>query len=339
MSQFKNLIFEGGGVKGIAYAGAIKQLDQKNMLESLSRVGGTSAGAITAALLALGAGWKDIRDVVGGTDFRKFMDDSWGMIRDVNRLITDYGWYKGDAFAKWIKKHIYALSGKRNLSFAELQTLVRLKPTQYRSLYIVGTNLSKQIPEIYSAEHTPRMEIWHAVRISMSIPFFFAAIKKDNDILVDGGVTWNYPIDMFDDKQYLSNPDNIRLFTVPSYPTVKSATHVYNKETLGFRVDTKDEMGANQNTWRLPPQKIENFGHYAKALVGYMTDMANNSHLHENDWHRTVFIDAKGVRTTDFDLPTEKVEELVESGEHGIKEYFDWFEDKKEIPLNRIESE
>ncbi len=76
MSQFKNLVFEGGGVRGIAYAGAIKVLGEKAMLKSLDRVGGTSAGAITAALLALGAGWEDIREIVGGTDFRKFMDDS-----------------------------------------------------------------------------------------------------------------------------------------------------------------------------------------------------------------------------------------------------------------------
>ncbi len=32
MSQFKNLVFEGGGVKGIAYAGAIKVLGEKDTL-------------------------------------------------------------------------------------------------------------------------------------------------------------------------------------------------------------------------------------------------------------------------------------------------------------------
>lgn len=336
MSQFKNFVFEGGGVKGIAYAGAIKQLDQKNMLESLSRVAGTSAGAITATLLAMGAGWEDIRDIVGGTDFRKFMDDSWGLIRDVSRLIKDYGWYKGDAFARWMKKQIYALTGKQNLTFGELENLKSQNPEKYRSLYIVGTNLSTQLSEIYSPEHTPEVEIGYAVRVSMSIPFFFAAVKKDDDILVDGGVTWNYPIDLFDDKKYLSNPDDSRLVTLPKYPTVYSSTHVYNKETLGFRVDTNDEIAVEKQSWRLPPQEIENFGDYAKALIGFMTDMANKVHLHQNDWHRTVFIDARGVRTTDFDLPNKKVAELIESGEQGIKEYFEWFENEKESPLNRV---
>ncbi len=35
MSQFKNLVFEGGGVRGIAYAGAIKVLGEKDTLRSL----------------------------------------------------------------------------------------------------------------------------------------------------------------------------------------------------------------------------------------------------------------------------------------------------------------
>jgi NTE family protein len=55
MSQFRNLVFEGGGVKGIAYAGAIEVLEKESILSDIKRVAGTSAGAITAALLASGA--------------------------------------------------------------------------------------------------------------------------------------------------------------------------------------------------------------------------------------------------------------------------------------------
>jgi NTE family protein len=78
MSQFRNLVFEGGGVKGIAYAGALEVLEKENILPDIKRVAGTSAGAITATLLALGAKSSDIADIVGHTSFRKFMDDSFG---------------------------------------------------------------------------------------------------------------------------------------------------------------------------------------------------------------------------------------------------------------------
>ncbi len=47
MSQFRNLVFEGGGVKGIAYAGAIGVLEDKEILPDIRRVAGTSAGAIS----------------------------------------------------------------------------------------------------------------------------------------------------------------------------------------------------------------------------------------------------------------------------------------------------
>ena len=50
---FRNLIFEGGGVKGIAYSGALAVLEQRGILRRIKRVGGASAGAINASLLAL----------------------------------------------------------------------------------------------------------------------------------------------------------------------------------------------------------------------------------------------------------------------------------------------
>ncbi len=68
MSQFRNLVFEGGGVKGIAYAGAIQVLEKQNILEDIRRVAGASAGAITAALLSAGASSRDIEEIVGLLD-------------------------------------------------------------------------------------------------------------------------------------------------------------------------------------------------------------------------------------------------------------------------------
>src|SRR5579864_920356 len=51
---FQNLVFEGGGVRGVAYAGALDVLDRAGILSQIQAVAGTSAGAITAALVALG---------------------------------------------------------------------------------------------------------------------------------------------------------------------------------------------------------------------------------------------------------------------------------------------
>jgi NTE family protein len=336
MSQFRNLVFEGGGVKGIAYAGALEVLEKENILPDIKRVAGTSAGAITATLLALGAKSSDIADIVGHTSFRKFMDDSFGMARDTKRLLTDFGWYKGDAFTDWMKKLIYGFTWDSNLTFGKLKELVGKGPSKHRELYVVGTNLRMQIPQVFSADETSHMPIWLGVRISMSIPLFFAAVRQEEGIYVDGGVTWNYPIDLFDDKKYL-DPES-KAFKIPDYPTKYDENQVYNKETLGFRVDTKDEIKAEKESWRRPPAQIDNILDYAGVLLGFIMDMANKAHLHKNDWHRTVFIDAGGVGTTEFDLTDEKVKMLIENGQKGAQDYLTWFNDPnaKEIPLNRV---
>jgi NTE family protein len=266
------------------------------------------------------------------------MDDSFGVIRDMNRLLNDYGWYKGDAFSAWMQKQVFALSQNSEITFAQLTQLAAQPGSKYKELFVVGTNLSLQMPAIYSAETTPDFPIWEAVRISMSIPLFFAAIKKQQtgtQIFVDGGVTWNYPLDLFDDQKYLGN---LAAGVVPDYDTVYDGNHVYNQETLGLRVDTADEIKAEKDSWRLPPVEINDFFDYAKALVGYMGDMANKMHLHKNDWDRTILLDAGGVKTTEFDLSVDKVAMLVQNGRDGATKYFQWFNNPGSTPppLNRI---
>ena len=341
MSQFRNLVFEGGGVLGIAYAGAIEVLEQRGALDEVQRVAGTSAGAITAALLALGASGKTVEDIVGGTDFRSFMDNSWLLV-DAGRLMRKYGWYKGDSFSQWLKRQISNLAdGREDLTFGELADLAadRNPDQPYRRLFTIASNLSSQRPQVFSAETTPDMPIWLAVRMSMSIPLFFASVRHQKEVMVDGGVTWNYPIDLFDRTEYLSDVSNTPTFTKANYPTTYGDDHIYNKETLGFRVDTSDEIKAQKESWVSPPRKVDNLLQYSGVLLGFMLNMANKAHLHKNDWHRTVFLEADGVRFTDFNLSDEKVRMLVNSGRRCTETYFKWFDQPPEDdwPLNIIE--
>ena len=335
MSQFRNLVFEGGGVKGIAYAGALEELVKRGIVEDVTRVAGTSAGAISAALVALGASPQYVAEAVGGTNFRSFMDSSFGMLRDANRLLSDYGWFKGDAFSDWMRKQTYALANNPDLTFGQLWELVeKKKKPGFKKLYVTGSNLSGQIPIVFSGE-TADTPIWQGVRISMSIPLFFAALRdKNNSVLVDGGVTWNYPLDIFDFKGFLSDKKN---GVKPTY-TQYDENHIYNKETLGLRVDTKDQIQAEKDGWKSPPMKVDNFVDYAACLISYMGDMANRLHLHKNDWDRTIFIDASGVGTTEFGLSDAKTQMLINNGRSGVVDYFKWFEDPKADPppINRV---
>ncbi len=93
--HFRNLVFEGGGVKGIAYIGALAALGRRGILKDIVRVGGTSAGAINALLFALGYSHAETKHLLAELDFTSFLDDDWGVLRDTDRLLHQFGWYRG----------------------------------------------------------------------------------------------------------------------------------------------------------------------------------------------------------------------------------------------------
>lgn len=147
--HFRNLVYEGGGVKGIAYIGAMEVLQQKSILQNIKRVGGTSAGAINATLFALGYSINEQNEILKKLDFKNFMDDSWGKIRDIERLINKFGWYKGDFFHTWISKLIKSKLKDPDATFEHLREAGR------PDLYVYGTNLSTNFGEVFSVNIHP----------------------------------------------------------------------------------------------------------------------------------------------------------------------------------------
>ena len=328
---FKNFVFEGGGVKGIAYLGALEVLADRDIISGIQRIGGTSAGAINAILLGLGFTLKETKDILWSLDFNKLMDDSWGFVRDTERLVEQFGWYKGDYFRDWIGRLIKEKTGNSESTFADIEAMKATK--NFKSFYFMGTNLSTSFSEVFSAEHTPRTCVADAVRISMSIPLFFAAKRSARgDVYVDGGVLDNYPIKLFDRTKYL----NTKNFTETEYYKKTNAllkdidrpisSYVYNKETLGFRLDTKEEISVFRDHAEPPHNKIDNFFDYTWALVHTVIEAQQSSHLHSDDWARTLYIDTLGVSTTDFDLTDSKKKELIKSGKEGALKYFEWYD-------------
>ena len=102
--------------------------------------------------------------------------------------------------------------------------------------------------------------------------------------------------------------------------------YVYNKETLGFRLDGKDEIDLYLNPNAQPPEKeIKSLFTYTKALVTTLIDFQNNVHLHSDDWQRTIYINTFGVEATDFDITDAKKNQLVEAGRGFTQDYLDWY--------------
>jgi len=342
-NQFRNLIFEGGGVKGIAYVGAMRVLEQRDLLKTIQRVSGTSAGAINALIYALGYDVISQRQIIDSVDFKKFMDDSFGTIRDIRRLAKAFGWYRGDFFQTWIGDLIKGKLGNEEATFKDL------KDAGKPDLYMTGTNLSTGYAEFFSAERHPDMPLAAAVRISMSIPLFFAAVHYGprSDVFVDGGVMRNYPIKLFDRMRYIDTENEAYAARTTGYYNKENtifslekpghSPYVYNRQTLGLRLDSQDEIALFRYNEPVKGKAIKNFTDYAKALLGAMLSVQENQHLHGDDWQRTIYINTLGVKATDFSLTDETKKALIKEGIKGAEDYFQWFENPEKSPVNRIE--
>jgi NTE family protein len=276
-----NIVFEGGGVKGIAYAGVIKALEQSGHLSSVQRVGGTSAGAIISLLICLNLSSKDISRVMYELNLIDFKDNKFGIFRDMYRLIKRFGWNKGEVFYNWCKRIIFDYTNYEDMTFKDLNDLVQEGKAKH--LYLIGSNLSSGYSEIFSYETTPQMKVVDAVRISMSLPLFFSAYRHSitNDIYVDGGVFDNYPIDLFDDKRYLGLGEG----------------YYFNPETLGFKLESSSELRILKDGQKPKAKEIKNFGDFIKSLLSALMNNEDNKHKgNDLDKGRTVYIDSLNNR-------------------------------------------
>ncbi|BBB92188.1 MAG TPA: patatin-like phospholipase family protein [Methylomusa anaerophila] len=337
--HFRNLVFEGGGVKGVAYAGSLQVLHEKGILEQIKRVGGTSVGSITALLVGLNYSIDEINNILSGLDFRRFLDDSWGIVRDVGRLLTQFGWYKGDFFHTWVENLIAAKTGKTNATFAQVYNLS--ENHEFKDIYFIGTNLSTGFSEVFSYEHTPQMGIADAVRISISVPLIFAARRSDRgDVYIDGGALNNYPVKLFDRERYveqfLTYPDYYREYNQKLSDEGKIINpYAYNQETLGFRLDSAGEIACFHDHAEPPRHNINDFFSYTWRLIDTILECQENQHLHSDDWHRTIYIDTLGVKAMDFGIDNNTKQALINSGRENTIKYLKWFDSTESTPSNR----
>jgi NTE family protein len=111
---------------------------------------------------------------------------------------------------------------------------------------------------------------------------------------------------------------------------------VYNKETLGFRLDSREEIAVFRDGAEPQKEKIGDFFDYIGALFKAILNVQENQHLHSDDWCRTIYINTIGVGTTEFDLEDPKKKKLVKEGSKATRDYFEWYDkfDPQNPPQN-----
>jgi len=314
--EIKNLVFEGAGIRGIAYAGVLKSLEEHKLSENIEKVGGTSAGAIFSLLYALGYTSDEMVDIISNTKFRKFNDGKFIFIGGFFRTKDKYGWYRGNKFKDWLGDLIEEKTGNSDITFEDLHN------KGFKDLYVTATCLNKQKMIVLSYETYPKMKVKDAVRISMSIPLYYQAVfvdsigntyskqNKENslDIMVDGGIIGNFPIQIFDTYETTSDNKEIR---IPNF------------ETIGVRIDSESQIKEDKNSRELATYDITNFRDYVSALYIIVIENLNRNYLTDEDWTRTISVSSIGISPKVKKLSKEQKELLINSGKNSCDRLFD----------------
>ncbi|MFD2246527.1 patatin-like phospholipase family protein [Pontibacter ruber] len=305
--DIRNLAFEGAGIRGIAYAGVLDELEKHKVLANIQKVGGTSAGAITAMMVSLGYTSEEIGNLISSTQFRKFNDGRFMFVGGFARMNKYFGWYRGDRFTDWTAKIIAEKTGNPDITFQELSA------SGYKDLYITATSLNQQKLVVFSKETYPHMKVKDAVRASISIPLYFRAVlidsagtvykkpdkSKNLDVVVDGGIIGNFPIMMF---------DSIAI-------DAANKTHrVPNPQTIGVRIDSDLQIRNDASSRELVPLEIHNFRDYMSALYVIVIENLNRNELTDADWARTISVSSVGITPRVRKMSKEEKENLMQSG-------------------------
>ena len=305
--NFVNFVFEGGGIRGIAFGGSILYLEEHDLLSQIKKIAGSSAGAIVAAALAVGFTGTEIIKVLHETDFESFKDDSFGVIMDIWRFVSEFGVYKGEKFAEWIGKILKEKTGNADITFKEVYDIYG------KELVITGTCLNRYDTTYFHYTTHPDMPLSLAVRISMSIPVFFKAVRMGDDVLVDGGLLYNYPIWVFDGDK-LGDPD-------------VNDDQINDSKTLGFKLMTDQE----KEDYKLfhGEEKIKNLVDYFTCLINSMSIQIERGHIRTGYWDKTVTINTHNVNWLEFSLPLETKEKLIQQGYDAMHQKIQYIKENK----------
>lgn len=161
------LVLSGGGARGIAHLGIIKALQEMGI--RFDRIAGTSAGAITGALIAQGYSPDESLKIIESSSFVRYLRPTW------NRM----GLLRIDTAADLYKKYI------PHDSFEGLQI----------PLHVLAVDLNDGEQVVFE-----QGELIRPVLASCCLPGMFEPMLINKRQFVDGGVLNNLPVEIIENK-------------------------------------------------------------------------------------------------------------------------------------------
>ena len=163
-------LFGGGAIRGLAYVGTIRALEELNV--EFDIIGGSSVGSIFATLLACGYKSYELENLFMKVNFDLFKDIHLGFGKNIALS-------RGEIFIDWLNELITKKledPKRKTLTFKELE----------KDLVIITTDLKNFRTQEFSKYTTPDFEIAKAIRVSSSMPGLMPPFKFNDGLLVDG---------------------------------------------------------------------------------------------------------------------------------------------------------
>lgn len=191
------LALGGGGAKGGAHVGVLKVLEELNI--PVDYIAGTSIGAIIGGLYATGLDADELATTISNIDWNEALRDkpprkdlSFRKKEEDGRYLLDLELGIGKKGLKWPSglisgQNLFFLLQSLTLDVADVKDFHRL-PIPFEA---VATNVNTG--EMAVLEHG---YLATAMRASMAIPGVFAAVSIDGQLLIDGGLVNNLPVDV-----------------------------------------------------------------------------------------------------------------------------------------------
>lgn len=316
-----DLVLEGGGAKGLGTTGTVIRLLEEEY--TFPRIAGTSAGAITAAVVTAtenaGGGVETLKKVMGRLEPSKIPDTAAPHIPLLSEglsLFTSNGLFEGDYIRDFLHRELKDLGVETfgDLRRDEAGDDSGLADEQLYSLVVMATDVTHgrllRLPWDYKRvfNRDPDQElVADAVRMSLSIPFYFkpcTLTHKDTgeeSVIVDGGVLSNFPIEIFDRTDGKS--PRWETFGVRLFPDLPAG--------LGNVLPVQLPDFLRPGPLRLLEEVV------ATAIVG-----RDQTHLDRPGVRdRTIRIDTSGVQLTEFDLTKKQLEELIHKGWQAANDF------------------
>lgn len=239
--SIERIVCSGGGAKGVVYPGAYKALEETGIIKHVKHIAGSSAGAINAALMAVGMPTMLARQYLLNTNLKDLIGKKIGHLFLKNTPGISFITRDGEPLESFIRFHILntvksfldtdpevqlhlghdddlkmlfdRLHGDKPIfTFEDLSILNRLFPRHFKKLTVTAVRFPNGQIQIFNSKLTPHVEIALACRASSSIPVLLKPVEIDingeKHAYIDGGFYDNLPTDYFDMKEDLSFTKN-----------------------------------------------------------------------------------------------------------------------------------